>query len=52
MFAGILIVVIFLIFAALMMTRKLPALLALPAMAVVVGLVAGVFYDWSNSEST
>jgi len=42
MLPGSLIVLVFLILAGLMMTRKMPALLALPIMAVVVGLIAGV----------
>lgn len=39
MTAGILIVVIFLIVAALMFLRKLPTILALPLMAIAIGLV-------------
>jgi C4-dicarboxylate transporter, DcuC family len=39
---GILILLIFLVAAGLMYTRKLPALLALPLMAVLIALVAGV----------
>lgn len=42
MIAPLLILVVFLIFAALMYTRKVPALLAVPAMAVIMALVAGV----------
>jgi Mg2+/citrate symporter len=42
MIASLLILVVFLIFAALMYTRKVPALLAVPAMAVIMALVAGV----------
>jgi H+/gluconate symporter-like permease len=38
----ILILVVFLIFAALMYTRAMPALLAVPAMAIVMAFVAGV----------
>lgn len=41
MFSGILILVIFLVAAALMYTRRLPALLALPLMALAIALVAG-----------
>ena len=37
---ALLIILVFLIFAALMMTRRVPAILALPAMAVSVALVA------------
>jgi hypothetical protein len=42
MIAPLLILVVFLVFAALMYTRKVPALLAVPAMAVIMALVAGV----------
>ena len=42
MIAPLLILAVFLIFAALMYTRKIPALLAVPAMAVIMALVAGV----------
>ncbi len=42
MIAPLLILVVFLIFAGLMYTRKVPALLAVPAMAVLMALVAGV----------
>src|SRR5579863_4834202 len=42
MITGIGILVIFLLFAALMYMRVLPALLAVPAMAVIMALVAGV----------
>lgn len=45
---GILILLIFLVFAALMMSRRMPALLALPGMAVTIGLVSGVFFDWGS----
>ena len=40
MFIGIIICVIFIIMAILMMTKKLPSLLALPIMAVVIGVIA------------
>lgn len=40
MLYGVLIVLVFLVLAGLMMTRKMPALLALPVMAVAVGLIA------------
>lgn len=40
--AAILILAVFVVFAALMYTRRMPALLALPAMAVAMALVAGV----------
>ena len=42
MLAGILICVIFVLFAALMMTKKLPTLFALPIMAVIFGLIVGL----------
>lgn len=42
MIAGALILAVFFVFAALMYTRAVPALLAVPAMAVVMALVAGV----------
>lgn len=41
MLQGILIVVAFLVVAALMMTKKIPTLLALPLMAVVICIIAG-----------
>ncbi|AGB19343.1 H+/gluconate symporter family protein [Thermoanaerobacterium thermosaccharolyticum] len=41
-FAGILIILVFIIFAALMITQKLPALLALPAMAIIISIIAGM----------
>lgn len=40
MFAGILICIVFVLFAALMMTKKLPTLFALPIMAVLFALIA------------
>lgn len=42
MFLGILIVVIFLVMAILMMTKKMPALLAIPLMSVLIGAAAGL----------
>ncbi len=42
MTAGLLILAVFLIFAALMYTRRMPALLAVPAMAVLMAFAAGV----------
>lgn len=38
----ILIIVVFLVIAALMMTKKIPTLLALPLMAVIICIIAGV----------
>lgn len=42
MLQGILILVVFLVVAALMMTKKIPTLLALPLMAVLICVIAGV----------
>ncbi|MEG1858007.1 MAG: C4-dicarboxylate ABC transporter, partial [Pseudoflavonifractor sp.] len=42
MVTGIIVVVIFIAMAALMMSKKLPALLALPLMAVLIGIAAGL----------
>ena len=42
MLQGSLIILAFVIIAALMMTKKIPTLLALPLMAVVICLIAGV----------
>ncbi|HEY9179732.1 MAG TPA: hypothetical protein VIO32_03370, partial [Candidatus Baltobacteraceae bacterium] len=42
MIVPLLILAVFLVFAALMYTRAMPALLAVPAMAVIMALVAGV----------
>ena len=39
---GIIICIVFLIMAALMMTKKMPTLLALPIMAVLIALIAGM----------
>ena len=39
---GIVVCIIFIIIAALMMTRKLPALLAMPVLAVAIAAVAGM----------
>ncbi len=45
---GILILLVFLLFAGLMMSRRMPALLALPCMAVVIAVIAGAAFDWST----
>lgn len=45
---GLLILITFGVFAALMMSRRMPALLALPCMAVIVAGISGAFYDWSQ----
>ncbi|MHB2020315.1 MAG: transporter [Candidatus Xenobia bacterium] len=42
MLPGILIMVVFLVLAGLMMARKMPALLALPLLAVAIGIIVGV----------
>jgi len=42
MITGITIIVVFFVFAVLMMTRKIPALLALPFMAIIFGIIAGL----------
>ncbi len=42
MLQGVLIIVFFLIIAALMMTKKIPTLLALPLLAVIICIIAGV----------
>ena len=42
MLAGILICVVFVLFAALMMTRKLPTLFALPIMSILFAIIAGL----------
>ncbi|MCA9778748.1 MAG: hypothetical protein KC800_18595 [Candidatus Eremiobacteraeota bacterium] len=47
---GILIIITFGIFAGLMMSRKMPALLALPCMAVIIAVISGGFYDWPAAE--
>lgn len=46
---GILIIATFGVFAALMMTRRMPALLALPCMAVIIAVISGAFFDWSTA---
>ena len=47
---GLLIIVTFGVFAGLMMSRKMPALLALPCMAVVIAVISGGFYEWPAAE--
>lgn len=42
MFIGIVIIVIFLAMAGLMMMKKIPAMLALPIMAILIGIAAGL----------
>ncbi len=42
MLQGVLIIVVFVIIAALMMTKKIPTLLALPLMGIIICIVAGV----------
>lgn len=48
---GILILATFFAFALLMMSRRMPALLALPCMAMIIALISGSFYDWSKLPS-
>ncbi len=50
MVQGILIIAVFFIVAALMMTKKIPTLLALPLMAVVICIIAGVPMVGTNAE--
>ena len=50
MLQGSLIIVAFLVIAALMMTKKVPTLLALPVMAVVICIIAGVPAVGVNAE--
>lgn len=50
MVQGILIIVVFLIIAALMMSKKIPTLLALPLMAVLICIIAGVPAVGVNEE--
>lgn len=45
---GVLIIATFFAFATLMMSRRMPALLALPCMSVVIALISGTFYDWTS----
>ena len=45
---GLLIIATFGVFAVLMMTRRMPALLALPCMAVIIAIISGSFFDWSK----
>ncbi|HHW57164.1 MAG TPA: transporter [Clostridia bacterium] len=49
-FQGILIILVFGIFAYLMVTQKMPALLALPSMAIIISIIAGmpINYIFSN----
>ncbi len=46
------IIATFLVFAALMMSRRLPALLALPFMAVLIGLISGISFNWTRLPAT
>ncbi|MFV0393041.1 MAG: hydantoinase/oxoprolinase family protein [Coprobacillaceae bacterium] len=50
MLQGILILVIFFIFAGLMMTKKMQTILALPLMGIIIALVAGVPLISNNPE--
>lgn len=51
-FQAIGILVIFLVFIGLMMTRKLPTILALPAMAILFAIIAGVPWMSNDPEAT
>lgn len=51
-FQAIGILVIFLVFIGLMMTRKLPTILALPTMAILFALIAGVPWMSNDPEAT
>ncbi|MNJ40171.1 citrate transporter [Paenibacillus fonticola] len=51
-FQAIGILVVFLVFVGLMMTRKLPTILALPAMAILFALIAGVPWISNDPEVT
>lgn len=50
MLQGILIIIVFLVIAVLMMTKKIPTLLALPLMAVVICIIAGVPMIGTNAD--
>ena len=50
MLQGTLIIVAFVIIAALLMTKKIPTLLALPLMAVVICVIAGVPAVGTNAD--
>lgn len=52
MLQGTLIIVAFVIIAALLMTKKIPTLLALPLMAVVICVIAGVPAVGTNADGT
>ena len=52
MLQGSLIILAFVIIAALMMTKKIPTLLALPLMAVVICIIAGVPAVGQDAEGT
>lgn len=47
---GLLIIVTFGVFAGLMMSRRMPALLALPCMSVVIAVISGAFYTWPEVD--
>ena len=42
---GFLLIAIFVVFAALMFTRRVPALLAIPAMAILAAVVVGLPFN-------
>ncbi len=51
MIQGILILVIFFVFAGLMMTKKMQTIIALPLMAILIAVVAGVPFISNDSEA-
>jgi len=50
MLQGSLIIIVFLIIAALMMTKKIPTLIAIPLMGIIICVIAGVPAVGSNAE--
>ena len=50
MLAGVLILLVFLVLAGMMMTKRIPALLALPLMALLIGLIAGLASGLSGPD--
>ncbi|MET3851999.1 MULTISPECIES: citrate transporter [Paenibacillus] len=46
------ILIVFLVFVGLMMTRKIPAILALPLMAILFAIIAGVPWNSNNPDTT
>ncbi|SFA76007.1 hypothetical protein SAMN04488072_101436 [Lentibacillus halodurans] len=52
MLQGIIIIVVFLIIAGLMVARKLPTMLAMPILAIVIALIAGVPFFEPSEDGT